>query len=323
MILNANRNYWNKERSPKLESIIFRNDISMEKALDLCMNTEGEVDIVTHVPPQLASKVKSSKYAKVVNVPGNRVLAGTFNRYLEDVNFHDRKLRLAFNLAINRSEMIEKTFSGYATEVPALTPPWAFDFPNELKPIEYNPVAAQALLKETHYPKNRVLRIATIKPFETTVRFIAEQISHSLEIKVSVKVISPEEKVKWLRVIAEKRLVPNWDLFINNSAALFFEGTPAYFHRDLLGRDGAMRTGPVLPEFERLFNAMKQETNRELLLEKAKQIDRFVYGEALALFLCAPDSIYSVNKHVDFQPYRTSFELVDTSVSVEHWSRRK
>ncbi len=54
------------------------------------------------------------------------------------------------------------------------------------------------------------------------------------------------------------------------------------------------------------------------LLDKAKEIDRYVYHESLALFLCAPHDLYAINKHVHFKPYRISFELVDTEVGDGH-----
>ena len=57
--------------------------------------------------------------------------------------------------------------------------------------------------------------------------------------------------------------------------------------------------------------------------ELTHRLDRFVYDEALALFLCAPHALYAVNRHVDFKAYRTTFALAETSVGAEHWSRRR
>ncbi len=54
----------------------------------------------------------------------------------------------------------------------------------------------------------------------------------------------------------------------------------------------------------------------------SNRIDRYVRDEALALFLCAPQVLYAVNREVHFVPYATTFELVDTWVSPRHWSRR-
>ncbi len=46
--------------------------------------------------------------------------------------------------------------------------------------------------------------------------------------------------------------------------------------------------------------------------ELSAEIDRLVY----------PQALYAVNKHVDFVGYATAFELAETSVTEEHWSRR-
>ena len=35
LVLEANRNHWNVERGPRLEQVVFRNELSQAKALDL------------------------------------------------------------------------------------------------------------------------------------------------------------------------------------------------------------------------------------------------------------------------------------------------
>jgi len=55
----------------------------------------------------------------------------------------------------------------------------------------------------------------------------------------------------------------------------------------------------------------------------AYDIDKFVYDEALALFLCSPQALYAVNKEVDFTPYATTFDLAECEVGENHWSRRE
>ncbi|MFC4321772.1 ABC transporter substrate-binding protein [Litchfieldia salsa] len=321
VVLEANEQYWNKKKRPRLKNVIFRNDLTVEQALDLCMNREGEVDIVSKITPEMAQLVRGSRYAKLVNDGGNRIIAGTFNRYLDDIDFNNRKLRLAINLAVNRNELINQAFYGYAEPLSALTPSWAFDYPEGLKPIDYHPSLARQLLKEAQWPNDRALRIAAPKKLGKVVNLLASQLKEALKIDVSVKLILPNEELRWKRVVAEKRLVPNWDILIADPYALFYEGTPAYFHRELLGADGALRAGPILPEFEQLFKEMGSEIDKNELLEKAEDVDRYVYDEALALFLFAPHALYAVNKHVDFKPYRTSLELLDTEVNEHHWSR--
>ena len=68
---------------------------------------------------------------------------------------------------------------------------------------------------------------------------------------------------------------------------------------------------------------MAAQIDGQKLVKVAEQIDRYVFDEALALFLCAPQALYAVNTHVDFGPYRTTFELAETEVDEQHWSRRR
>ncbi len=75
LVLEANRNHWNLERGPRLERVIFRNDLSPSEALELCISTDGEIDIVTEVSPADAQRVLASQYASLVGCDANRVPA--------------------------------------------------------------------------------------------------------------------------------------------------------------------------------------------------------------------------------------------------------
>jgi peptide/nickel transport system substrate-binding protein len=322
VVLKANTNYWNKDRGPRLESVVFRNDLSPEKALDLCISTEGQVDIVTEVSPTDAERVRESPYANLVAVNSNQVVAGIFNRFSEDIPFNDWRMREALNLAVNRQKVISKGFQGYAKLLAALTPPWALDYPDELPSKPYDPERARQLLREVGWPKGRLLRLATLDKYKSVAKVIERNFEEYLNIDVKLTVIPEEQQVVFKRLLAEKKLVPNWDILLIDALALFLEGTPAYIHREFFGFDGALRAGPQLELFDQLYAQMAVQTDREKRLMIAKRIDKYVYDESLALFLCAPQSLYAVNKHVNFRPYRTTFELADTEVDEQHWSRR-
>ena len=97
---------------------------------------------------------------------------------------------------------------------------------------------------------------------------------------------------------------------------------PLELHRAFVGATGECPTGPAIPEFEALYAKLTRQTSQVRLAQQANRVDRSVYSEALALFLCAPRALYAVNKHVDFTSYRTTFEPPECRVSSEHWSRR-
>ena len=321
LVLEANRSHWNIERGPRLERAIFRNDLSPAEALELCISTEGEMDIVSEVSPADAARVIASEHAKLVVCDANRVLVGIINRYPSDVPLHDKRVRKALNLAVDCQEVITQGLGGYANPVCALTPSWCGGFPSDMEPYAYDPEQARRLMDEVGWPQGRNMRIAAPEPFEGIARLVASEVQAALRISVDVIVVPQEKLLAGTRVLVEKKLVPPWDVLIFGWFDLSSEAPPAAVHREFFGSDGAFRAGPELPEFNRLYTEMAAQIDGQKLVKVAEQIDRYVYDEALALFLCAPQALYAVNKHVNFGPYRTTFELAETEVDEQHWSR--
>jgi len=75
-------------------------------------------------------------------------------------------------------------------------------------------------------------------------------------------------------------------------------------------------------EFDRLFGTLARTTDPDEARRLAEEIDQYCFEQSKALFLCAPQALYAVNRHVDFKAYRATFELADTAVDPAHWSRR-
>jgi len=166
------------------------------------------------------------------------------------------------------------------------------------------------------------LRIAAPEPFGGIARLVASDVQEASGVEVDVIVVPQEKLLAGTRMLVEKKLVPPWDMLIFGWFDLSSEAPPAAVHREFFGSDGAFRAGPELPEFNKLYSEMAAQIDGQKLVKVAEQIDRYVFDEALALFLCAPQALYAVNKHVSFGPYRTSFELAETEVDEQHWSRR-
>src|SRR5713101_168610 len=322
LVLEANRGHWNIERGPRLERAIFRNDLSPDEALELCISTEGEMDIVTEVSPADAARVIASEHAKLVVCDANRVLVDVINRYPSDVPLYDKRIRKALNLAVYCQKVIALGLGGYANPLCALTPSWCGGFSADMEPYAHDPEQARRLLDEVGWPTGRNLRIATPGPFEGIARLVAADIQAALGIGVDVMVVPQEKLLAGTRMLVEKKLVPPWDMLIFGWFDLSSEAPPAAVHREFFGSDGAFRAGPELAEFNKLYTEMATQIDGEKLVKVAERIDSYVFDEALALFLCAPQALYAVNKHVSFGPYRTTFELAETQVDEQHWSRR-
>jgi len=323
LVLEANRSHWNHERGPRLERVVFRNDLTPAQALELCISAEGEMDIVTEVSPADAARVLTSPYAKLVECDANRVLVGIINCSHADVPLADKRVRQALNLAVDCQKVIEQGLGGYANPICALTPSWCGGFPADAKPYPHDPGQAKHLLDEVGWPSGRNLRLAAPVPFAGIAQLVAGDITAALGIGVDILLVPPEKMLAGARALAEKKLSLPWDLLITGWFDLSSEAPPAAVHREFFGSDGAFRAGPELPEFDKLYTEMATQLDGSKLVQLAEQIDRYVFEEALALFLCAPKALYAVNKHVSFGPYRTTFELAEAEVDDAHWSRTK
>jgi len=323
LVLQANQSHWNHERGPRLQRVVFRNDLTPAQALELCISTEGEMDIVTEVSPADAARVLNSPYAKLVECDANRVLVGILNRSHADVPLSDKRVRQALNLAVDCQKVIEQGLGGYANPVCALTPSWCGGFPADAQPYPHDLGRAKQLLDEVGWPSGRNLRLAAPAPFAGIAQLVAGDITAALGIDVDIMLVPLEKMLAGARALAEKKLSLPWDMLITGWFDLSSEAPPAAVHREFFGSDGAFRAGPELPAFDELYTEMTRQLDGSKLVQAAEQIDRYVFEEALALFLCAPKALYAVNKHVSFGPYRTTFELAEAEVDDEHWSRTK
>ncbi|WP_411969445.1 ABC transporter substrate-binding protein [Geodermatophilus sp. YIM 151500] len=321
VVLEANRDHWNRaDRGPRIERAVFRNDVDPAEALRLVCDTEGEVDIVTEVSPADARRVQDSAHARLVVSDANRVLVGIVNRG-SDAPLSDVHVRRALNMAIDREAVVRDGLHGYASVIPAMTPPWCSGFPEGATPYELDREKAREAFATASWPARRPLRIAAGENFAEIAHMLAAGIRSTLELKVEVLVVPADQLPAGARALVEKKLDLPWDVLVHGWFDLSSEAPPAAVHREYFGRDGAFRAGPPDEGFDALFDEMRVQLGGEALVRVAEKIDAYVHDQALALFVCAPQALYAVNEHVQFSPYRTTFELAEVTVGERHWSR--
>lgn len=323
LVLEANLDHWNRaERGPRVQRAVFRNNLSPSEALDLCISTDGEVDIVTEVSPADAGRVEASEFARLITSDANRVLTCIINRGRTDVPLDSVDVRRALNLAVNRSTIISDGLAGYANEMPAMTPSWCSGFPEGAQPYPHDPEEARRLFEKGGWPSGRPIRIASPSPFLGIAQLVAGDLRRALDVTVEVIAVPDEMALAGSRALVEKKLDQPWDLLVHAWFDLSSEAPPAAVHREFFGTDGAFRVGPSDEGFDQLFHQMAVELDGGRLVQIAEQIDRYCFDNALAVFLCAPQALYAVNNHVSFGPYRTTFEIAEVTVDEGHWSRQ-
>jgi ABC-type transport system substrate-binding protein len=322
VVLEANRDH-NTPRTARLERAVFRNDLSPEQALDAVCDREGEVDIVTEVSPADAGRVEASEHARLVTIDANRLLVGIFNTWpSNDAPLGDVRLREALNLAVDRHRVAAEGLAGYATPLAALTPAWCSGCFPGAQPRRRDPERARELAAAAGWPEGRALRVAAPAAFEGLARMVAADVEDALGLATEVLAVPDEQLTAGARALVEKKLPLPWDVLLHAWFDLSSDMPPAVVHREFFGADGAFRAGPEDAEFDRLFGTLAGTTDPDEGRRLAEEIDRYCFEQSKALFLCAPQALYAVNRHVDFKAYRATFELADTEVDAEHWSRR-
>ncbi len=321
LVLEANTDHWNKERGPRLERVVFRNDVPYGKALDLLCDTEGEIDIVTEVDPSDAERVQDSEHARLHALDAMRIVTGVINRFTDEVPLNDVRARMALNLAVDRDRLVREGFGGYAHALSGLTPPYAGGF-SGAEPYPHDQDEAKRLMGEAGWPADRPLRLAATTDVEPVANMLVEDFRGSLGIEVELTVIPDEDLLVAQHALVEKVMPLPFDVLVHAWIDLNSDAPPAFIHGAYLAADGPFRAGPPIGEFEDLMGAFATEIDVGRQAELATEIDRYVYDEALSVFLVAPQALYAVNRHVDFVGYATTFELAETGVTDDHWSRR-
>ena len=325
--LRANRDYWDRARGPRLEEVVFRNELSRSDAIEKVCTGEGEVDIVTDVPHAQAERVERSEHAKLVTVNPVRALFGVIRRDAEGLPLHDVRARRALNLAVDRAALVRDVFGGRAQGLAGLTPPVGVTAlhraPGRLRPYPHDARRAeQYWLQATGGAPTRTLRLAALGGEEAVAQQVAGDLRSALGLDVEVTVLEGDDGVAARRRLAESH-DGDWDVLILEQGCQTADLPALELHRAVLGRSGEFRAGPVDTEFDRRFARLLRQRRQSAQALLSNDVDRYTTAQAPALFLAAPQMLYAVNRHVRFLPYATSFELAETSVGRRHWSRRR
>ena len=317
-MLEANLDHWNRERGPWVEKAVFRNDLSPAEALDLCLASDGEVDIVTEVSPADAERVLASEHARLVVNDANRVLVGIVNRQERDVPLSDPDVRRALNLAVDRARVVDQGLDGYGTALPALTPPWCSGLPGRRAAVRARPGAGAAAvpgLAAGPAPAARRPRRPSRASPRSWPRTSGSALGIDVDVAWSPTPTRPPAGGRWSRTGCRR---PGTCCCSAGSTCRRRPRPPPCTASSSAGR--RVPVGPPVPEFDALFDEMKVQLDGARLVEVAERIDALCHDQALSLFLCAPQALYAVNKRSSFGPYRTTFELAEVTVDDGHWS---
>ena len=323
MVLEANIDYWDKTRFPKLQRIIFDNTLSQKDALESVKSGEGRVDLVTDLRPLETLRVAQSSFAKPVKNRGRlESVYGHFNMLKVGSPWRDVRLRQAVNYAVNREDLIRFAAKGNGVVIPAMVPERSLGYDPNLAPYPYDPDRARGLLREAGYPNGFAITLIASENLEvqaTVVGEMLEGVGFTVDLQILDGVAyNGKTQLSHLDGPAEHQ---TWDIALSfRSDWAIFPPISFYQHLALGGPYDWVIEAPELRElYEQTLGTVDREEQGELI----RRMERHTSEQAYFLFLYNSIRLFAVNRAVQYVPHvALEINLFDISVTEGHWSIR-
>jgi peptide/nickel transport system substrate-binding protein len=326
IVLQANIDYWDPTRFPRLQRIIFDNTLDQKKAVELVKTGEGQVDVVTELRPLDTLRVAESPFAKVMkNRSALLTMFGQFNMLKTGSPWRDVRLRQAANLVINREDLIRYAAKGNGVIIPALLPGQTFGHDPDLQPYPYEPAKARALLHEAGYPDGPAISLIAPEDLEVQATVVGKMLEQG-GFTVTLEILGPsafEQKTILSHLDRSPEHQP-WDIALTSNHAEGGDFIGPFFLYHYYALDGSSDWVVEEPELRRLYEEVMSTVDLERQQQLVRQMERHTHDQAYFLSLYNPIQLFAVNTAVEFVPYVTTLlKLAETSVTEQHWSVRK
>jgi peptide/nickel transport system substrate-binding protein len=305
--------------------VVFVNSVlgDRKRAMELCSEQEGQLDIVTHIRPLDTLKLAQSPYAKVLKSRDSTILFGFINQRKSNSKWRDIRLRRAINYAINREELLKFAAKGNAYNLGGAIPPGTFGYNPDLPLYSYNTAKAKSLLAKAGYAAGFEMKIITSEPWILEAQIIGRMLERvGIEAMVEVFTFSDHLERIYMPLLRKSPEEQDWDVSINFLTDWFNHPILSLLSYGFL-EDTQHRWIPYDPVYENMFKLMTRTIDDAKQEEIVRKMERYVYDGAYGLFIYSPLALYAVNKEIKFIPYENgSLNLKETSVTENHWSLR-
>jgi peptide/nickel transport system substrate-binding protein len=263
LVMEANESYWRKV--PSVKRLVYKS--VPESTTRLAMLKRGEVDIAYLLDVPQAQEVKRDPNLKLAFSGGIAIFYLDFlDQWDPKSPWHDRRVRLAANYAIDRQALSDAETLG-ASKPAGNHVPRTFEFALPLEPYPYNPARAKQLLAEAGYPNGfDVGELHQLPPYFSLGEAII-QYMQAVGIRLKMR---PMERGAYIALIASKKAKG----LCVCSTALY--GNAASRISEIIPSDGAYAYGGY-PDIDALYKQQAVETDRKKREVMLHQIQRLVY----------------------------------------------
>ena len=314
VVLVRNDNYWETDehgnKLPYLDGI--KVSFISEKSTELKEFQKGNLDLIWEIPvdeiPNVIGTLEDAKEGKnkeFILQSSNSLSVQYYAFLFTDAVFEDVKVRKAFNMAIDRQELVNITLQGEGVAaLNGFVPPMK-GYPHEsVHGYDLNVDEARKLMTQAGYPNGSGFPNITLnlnsggKTQELLAEAIQNELKKNLNIDIQIKVLPMNQhqneyesgRAKFWR-IAWVADYPDPENFLN------------LFYSENLPQDESENSyinsfRYINPEFDKVFVAAKRESDPVKRMELFAKADQIIMNDAVIMPLYYDDYLRLLNPQV-------------------------
>ena len=285
LTLEANEQYWRKK--PSIKRVVIKG--VPDRTTRLAMLKTGEADIGYLMVGLEAATIKADPKLRLAQVIPSATWWMEFpEQWKPKSPWHDRRVRLAANLAVDRPGINEAERLGYSRLTGSIIPS-VMEFALRIEPYPYDPARAKRLLAEAGYPDGfDAGDLTPLPPFTTMGEAFANNLA-AVGIRTRVRTM---ERATFLESWRAKKL---GGLIANATAA---QGNAASRIEAFVVSSSAYAYGGH-PDIDDLFFQQAQERDRKKREALLHQIQRLMHERVMHLPIFEPATLHGVGPRVE------------------------
>jgi peptide/nickel transport system substrate-binding protein len=259
----------------------------------MAMLEKGEADLIFPVPPHQLKRLEQNKRVKIKTA----TVPSYYGLSFHSLNFpflQDKNLRLAFNYAINRQEIVDKIFLGMAHPLHIFGSMAEISYDANIK-YPYNPEKAKELIKSSSYAPGTPIML-TYHSLIANASQVAEAVQGYME-KVGVTIQLREMEVGTYLSLVRKK---SKDLGPMTATAWFGSEDPD--DRLLMGvrSNGVYTQVPVKKEIDQLIDEQHLTLDEKKRYGIINKIYQMLHEDPPFVPLFGAPMIYAMNDRIDY-----------------------
>jgi len=285
LVLEANEQYWRKK--PSIKRVVFKG--VPDRSTRLAMLKTGEADIGYLMVGVEAATIKADPKLRLASViPSATWWMEFLEQWKPGSPWQDRRVRLAANLALDKSGINDAERLGYSRLTGSIVPS-VMEFALKIEPYPYDPAHAKRLLAEAGYPNGfDAGDLTPLPPFTTMGEAIGNFLA-TVGIRTRVRSM---ERATFLEAWRAKKLtglVANASAAQGNAASrleAFAVGTSPYAYGGY-------------PDIDDLFQQQARERDRKRREAALHQIQRLIHERVMHAPIFEPATLHGVGPRVE------------------------